>query len=161
MPLVQVSDNFEQNYPDGSRSATACTVNLVQIGDRIQKAIGRLQRPYDLTPASGYALSILASAEGPLAPNEIARQMILTRATITGIADSLERRGYAVRAPHPTDRRMLLIQITDEGRRVAHEMRQTVHSAQREWVEPLNEDERETLLGLLDRLQRQLEESES
>ncbi len=160
MPLVRVGNDFEEQYPGGSRSGTECAVNVIQLGDRIQKAIGRLQRPYNVTPASGYVLSILASVEGPMAPTEIADQMILTRATVTGILDSLERREYVTRAPHPTDRRKLLVTITERGREVVPEMRQVIHRHQREWFDVLSEDERQTLLGLLERVQEGVAQSQ-
>ena len=153
MPLVRVGKDFEEQYPGGSRSATECAVNVIQLADRVQKAIGRLQRPYDVTPASGYALSILSANDEPMSPNDIADQMILTRATVTGILDSLERRKYVTRAPHPTDRRRLLVTITDKGREAVPGMRQIIHRHQRDWFDVLTEEERQTLLGLVERVQ--------
>ena len=64
-------------------------------------------------------LGILADAPDPLAPNEIAERLIISRATVTGLLDSLETRAYVRRTPHPTDRRMLLIELTESGRAAA------------------------------------------
>jgi len=132
-------------------------MNLVFTADLLQTRIAQLLRPFDLTPSSGLALSTLADADGPLPPNQIAERMILTRATVTGLVDSLERRGYVTREPHPSDRRMHLVQITRDGRRVASEFRNVVHAHQRQWLEVLDEGQRGSLLAMLEPLQERLQ----
>ena len=39
--------------------------------------------------------------------------------TLTGVLDRLERRGFVARAPHPDDRRSVLVQLTGDGERAA------------------------------------------
>lgn len=158
--MRRVPSDFDDLYPDGSSSATECAMNLVLTADLLQALIARLLRPFDVTPSSGLALSTLADADGSLPPNQIAERMILTRATVTGLVDSLERRGYVTRGAHPTDRRMHLVHITAEGRRVASEFRTVIHAQQRQWFEVLDEEDRSTLLGVLGRLQARLQEDE-
>jgi MarR family 2-MHQ and catechol resistance regulon transcriptional repressor len=102
------------------------------------------------------ALSIIADEEVPLPPNEIAERLIISRATITGLLDSLERRGYVRRMPHSSDRRMLLIEPTESGRNVAHEFRLVVHRQQKEWLAALKESEQGQLVDTLHRLQSSL-----
>ncbi len=116
---IRIAPDFEKRYPNSSASATECAMNLVLTSDLIIKRISDLLQPFDLSPASGLVLSILADAESPLPPNEIADRLIISRATVTGLLDSLEKRGYAQRIPHHSDRRMLLVQLTDRGRQVA------------------------------------------
>jgi DNA-binding MarR family transcriptional regulator len=102
------------------------------------------------------ALSIIADAEVPLPPNEIAERLIISRATITGLLDSLERRGYVRRMPHSSDRRMLLIEPTESGRKVANEFRLVVHRQQKEWLSALTESEQGQLVDMLHQLQSAL-----
>ena len=158
--MRRVSPDFDDLYPDASSTATESAMNVVLTGDLIQTRIARQLRRFHVTPSSGLALGILADADDPLPPNEIADRMILTRATITGLVDSLERRGYVTRGPHPSDRRMHLVQITPEGRRVASEFRTMIHSQERQWFEVLDEQQRDTLLDLLGRLQTRLQQDE-
>jgi DNA-binding MarR family transcriptional regulator len=157
MAIRRVSPDFDERYPDGSSSATECAMNLVLTADLLQGRIARLLRPFALTPASGLALGILADGEGALPPHQIAERMVLTRATVTGLIDSLERRGYITRAAHPSDRRMYLVEITPRGREIATECRTVVHGQQREWFEALGERQRGTLLSVLGRLQKRLQ----
>ena len=160
MSIRRVPSDFDDRYPDASRSATECAMNLVLTADLLQARIAGLLRQFDVTPSSGLALSTLADADAPLPPNQIADRMILTRATITGLVDSLERRHFVTREPHPTDRRMHLVQITPEGRRIASEFRTIVHAHQRQWFEVLDEQQRSTLLDLLAPLQATLQQDD-
>jgi DNA-binding MarR family transcriptional regulator len=76
---------------------------------------------------------------------------------MTSVLDTLERRGLIRRVPHPSDRRMLLIDITDEARRVLDRMLPRVHSASRDAFAALSDAECRTLVELLERVQAQLE----
>ncbi len=135
-------------------------MNLVFTADLLVKNIAGLLQPFDLTPASGLVLSALADSETPLPPNVIADRLIITRATVTGLIDSLERRGYAKRNPSLSDRRMIMVEITELGRQVADAFRPVVHEHQKAWFEVLNGQEQEALIESLQRLQTSLRDSD-
>src|SRR5450756_223707 len=118
-------------------------MNLVYTADLLVKRIACLLQPFDLSPASGLVLSIVADAESPLPPHKIADRLIISRATVTGLVDSLERRGYVQRRPHHSDRRMLLVELTDTGRQVADAFRPIVHRHQKLWLEILSDEEQQ------------------
>ena len=138
---IHMAPDFDTRYPGASAKATESAMNLVRTADLLVKRIGELVQPFDLTPSSGLVLGILADADGPLPPNQIAERLIISRATVTGLLDSLERRGYVQRLPHATDRRMLGIALTDTGRQVARDFRLRVHQQQAEWLSALTERE--------------------
>jgi len=158
---IQIAPDFEERYPNSSARATECAMNLVFTADLLVKRISDLLQPFDLSPASGLVLSILTDSESPLPPNKIADRLIITRATVTGLIDSLERRGYVRRLPHPSDRRMLLIEPTDTGRQVAYAFRPIVHQHQKVWLEALSEQEQGQLIDSLQRLQPTLMDSDA
>ena len=158
---VQITPDFEERYPNSSASATACAMNLVFTADLIVKRIASLLQPFDLSPGSALVLSILADSESPLPPNKIADRLIISRASVTGLIDSLERRGYVQRRPHLSDRRMLLVELTETGRQVAHAFRPIVHQQQKVWLEALSEEEQQWLIDSLQRLQATLMDSDA
>jgi DNA-binding MarR family transcriptional regulator len=158
---IQLPLHFEERYPDASARATECVMNLVYTTDLMLKRISGLLQPFDLTPASGLVISMLADSELPLPPNKIADRLIISRATVTGLVDSLERRGYVKRIPNPSDRRSLLVKPTESGRQVANAFRPIVHRHQKEWLEGLGEKEQQRLINMLQRLQAVLFEPES
>jgi len=157
--FIQLSTDFNERYPGASPEATETAMNLVRTADLLVKRIADLVQPFDLTPSSGLLLGILADVGAPLPPNQIADRLIISRASATSLIDSLERRGYVRRSPHTTDRRMLLIELTDAGRQVAHEFRLLVHRHQKAWLAVLTEQEQVQLIDALHRLQATLTES--
>jgi DNA-binding MarR family transcriptional regulator len=150
---IQLASDFEERYPNSSAKATECAMNLAYTADLLVKRISGLIQPYDLSPASGLVLSILADSKSPLPPNRIADRLILSRATVTGLIDSLEKRRYVSRRPHPSDRRMLMIEITEAGKEVAKTFRPIVHQHQKLWLEVLSDKEQQQLIDSLQRLQ--------
>jgi DNA-binding MarR family transcriptional regulator len=63
-----------------------------------------------------------------------------------------------VRLPHPSDRRKILVDVTDEGRRIVDHMLPVVHATDTEAFSVLTERERQVLIGLLAKVRRQLSE---
>jgi len=134
-------------------------MNLVFTAELLEKRITRLLLPFDLSPATGLVLSIMADSETSVSPNHIADRLIISRASVTSLLDSLEKRGFVKRQPHPSDRRMLLVELTDSGRQVANQFRPIVHQHQKVWLNALNEKEQEQLIQTLHRLQASLMDS--
>ena len=56
----------------------------------------------------------LVSRYGPIGPTALAKRAGLHPATLTGVLDRLERGGWVVRTPNPSDRRAILVQIIKE-----------------------------------------------
>jgi DNA-binding MarR family transcriptional regulator len=157
---IKMAPDFEERYPNASASATECAMNLVFTADLLVKRISSLLQPFDLSPASGLVLSIVADSEVPLPPNKIAERLIISRATVTGLVDSLEKHGYVQRIPHQSDRRMLLVIPTEKGKQVADAFRPIVHQHQKGWLDALCEEEQQQLTDTLHRLQAALIDAE-
>lgn len=56
----------------------------------------------------------LISRYGPLGPTALAKRAGLHPATLTGVLDRLERGGWVIRTPNPSDRRAILVQVVKE-----------------------------------------------
>lgn len=153
---IRVSRDFAAKYPDASASATECAMNLARTGDLVLGRVAAALQPLDVSPAGGLVLGILKDAGQPCPPNYISDRLIVSRATVTGVLDTLVKRGLVRREPHPTDRRMVLVHLTNAGSRMADKVRRTVHHAEAEWMGSLNEHERAQLTELLGKLQRHL-----
>jgi DNA-binding MarR family transcriptional regulator len=61
-----------------------------------------------MNPTDLETLDILAR-RGPMTAGRLAELTGLTTGAITGLVDRLERRGYARREPHPSDRRSVVV----------------------------------------------------
>jgi len=61
-------------------------------------------------------LALLVDAGHAWTPAALSAQVGVTRATMTGLLDRLEKDGFIERRPHPTDRRSTLIVLRPSGR---------------------------------------------
>jgi DNA-binding MarR family transcriptional regulator len=77
---------------------------------------------HDLPPSAIKALFRLEHS-GPTAMRDLAEQFRSDASYITGVVDGLEQRGLARREPHPTDRRVKTVVLTDLGRQVSQDVR--------------------------------------
>ena len=71
-------------------------------------------------PPVGMALKHL---EGPTPMGRIGDLLCVDGSTVTWIVDRLEEKGLVERQPDPKDRRVRLVALTDEGRRIRDEIR--------------------------------------
>ncbi|MFD9392338.1 MarR family winged helix-turn-helix transcriptional regulator [Streptomyces sp. NPDC060000] len=102
-----------------------------------------------LTGAQARLLSLLSLE--PLPMRKLAQKLKCEPSNVTGIVDRLESRGLVERRPDPADRRVKLAAATDEGRRIAKGLRESLRFA-REPLAGLAEEERVVLRGLLRRM---------
>jgi DNA-binding MarR family transcriptional regulator len=92
---------------------------------------------------------------GPRTPAELADAAGVTRATMTGLIDTLERDGYVRREPDPYDRRMMSVRLTAKGERFLGDFLPGHFKLISGLMAPLNESERKVLVRLLGKIQKQ------
>jgi MarR family 2-MHQ and catechol resistance regulon transcriptional repressor len=93
--------------------------------------------------------------KGPTPVSELGRQVLLTSGSMTAAVDRLADRGLVVRGADPDDRRVRVVALTNEGRRVIRAAF-TRHADDLETiVSGLSQPERKTLISLLSRLRKQ------
>jgi DNA-binding MarR family transcriptional regulator len=56
---------------------------------------------------------------GPLSPSQIAKHMMVKSSTVTGVIDRLERKALLTRERNSPDRRVISIQLTANGKKLA------------------------------------------
>ena len=104
-----------------------------------------------LTPTQWAALARLAEL-GPLSQNRLGRLVAMDAATIKGVIDRLNARGFTGTRSDPDDARRLLVQLTPLGAEVYLRGEALAHEITAQTLAPLDEEERITLLALLRRL---------
>ncbi|MBP9865324.1 MAG: MarR family transcriptional regulator [Candidatus Omnitrophica bacterium] len=68
-----------------------------------------------LTLSQYAVLSELAAAGKPLAMTALSKKLHITKPAVTNLADKLEEHCFAARRPHPSDRRVQLLEIKAPG----------------------------------------------
>lgn len=85
------------------------------IAKRMERLQARALGLADLTAAQYMILANLHEKDGrPL--GELADVMRCSKSTITGVVDTMERKGLVAREPNPDDRRSHLLRLTPRGR---------------------------------------------
>ena len=152
MPKIQMPADYLAQTPDANPVATEAVMNTIRTADLLFDRIGRLLRPLGVSSAGGLVLGLLRD-RGPMTPSELGDGLIVTRATVTGLLDSLERRGYVRRVPHATDRRSLVVELTPEGTATLQEVRTIIHGQESAWMGVFSDDELRRYIGFLHRIQ--------
>jgi len=106
--------------------------------------------PWDLSPHQARALGVVGRAEG-LRLSALAEGLRIAPRSATEVVDGLAGRGLVERVPDPTDRRAVLVQLTDEGRRVQAEVSAARAADARAALGRIPVDERAELARLLRR----------
>lgn len=79
----------------------------------------RLFRPYGLSEAQFNVLNVLGPAgPGGLSQRALSDVLVVDRSNITGLLDRMEQGGWVKRADHPEDRRVYLVTLTADGRKL-------------------------------------------
>lgn len=155
---LRLDPGFAEEFPGASASASECMINLLRAASRALSEADRYRRTVtDLSAAASQVLAILEGAGEPLPPHLIAARLLVTTGTMTAVLDTLQRRGYITRVPHPHDRRKLLISITPAAEAVVDALLPRIHAAEAAIFAPLSEAERATLIDLLGRVQARVE----
>ena len=89
---------------------------------------------------------------GPLPISEIGRMLYISKPNMTPLIDKLVKDGTAKRSRSSEDRRIINVEITDEGRNFLFKSRKVVEKNIKENLSNLNEDEIEVLNNSLENI---------
>jgi len=113
-------DAWQQAQPDLETAGLQVTARLSRIGPLLARRQEGVFERFGLGRGEVGVLGALRIAGQPyqLSPTRMAKGLMLSSAGITSRIDRLERRGFVRRLPDPDDRRGVIIELTDEGRRL-------------------------------------------
>jgi DNA-binding MarR family transcriptional regulator len=100
---------------------------------------------------AGFSMLFNLWVWGPMETRALAESMSVTRATVSGVADTLEARGQVRRDRHPSDRRLVRLDLTPSGRRTIERLFPRFNEGEMALVGGLSAREQETLARLLRR----------
>jgi MarR family transcriptional regulator, temperature-dependent positive regulator of motility len=105
------------------------------------------QSGYDLTPVQFAAMQALRS-HPDIEQAQVAALIAYDRATIGGVIDRLEQKGYVSRVVSKQDRRARQCRLTSQGNTVIETIIPVVESLQQEILGGLNAKERQQFIAL-------------
>jgi DNA-binding MarR family transcriptional regulator len=145
-----------RHFPELDPSATEAYLHLLRAADEVQ------HRRESSLAESGLScgrfmvlMQLLNKRENrPQArtPADLAEAAGVTRATITGLIDTLERDGLVRREPDPDDRRMVPVHLTPAGEEALRRVLPKHFRLMASLMGALSESERRTLVELLSKI---------
>lgn len=124
---------------------------LTLIADSATRRIAEALASAELTVDQWRVLDYLAF-EGPCTMSRLAAATSINGATLTRLTDLLISRALVYRVADDVDRRRVLVQLADRGRRTVRRVRPRVLAAEEETTAELSAEEREQLVALLRRM---------
>ena len=143
---------FAREFPSADATATECAQSLMLAASRFTDADNRALRRHGLSIAARILLATIEGAGTPLAANVLAERLLVTGASITSLVDTLERKGLVRRVRPASDRRVVLVELTDTARPLIDEFLAEVTALHAAEFAIFSLEEREKLAGLLGRL---------
>ena len=114
-PMDKLYDDDIRPPHDSIREIIYLIRRLMQAGSLYTK---ELNKKYRVSAPQLNSLVAL-SENGSLSPSQIARHIMVKSSTVTGVIDRLEQKGLVRRVRSSRDRRVITIELTDEGAQLA------------------------------------------
>ena len=111
---------------------------------------GIAQKHPDSSPGSNRVMAFIDRDGTSMA--ELARRCSMTRQSILEHVQRLQALGYVTRQPHPVDRRVQLVTLTEHGEQAIADGFMVVQAAHQRWTTAIGGEHMAQLIDLLDEL---------
>jgi DNA-binding MarR family transcriptional regulator len=150
VPRYECIRAASEEYREVDISATEACLHLLRTGDAVFRVINGHLHEHGISQGRFTVMMLLwVEEEAALTPAELADRAMVTRATITGLLDTMERDGLIERRPCDHDRRMLRVSLTKTAQAQLKQILPEHFRRMAELLIPLKPSERKTLLALL------------
>ena len=123
-PSLDILAKRPGDFPGVDSDAVGSCMTLLRVAKRTLEAFYAHFAHYDISPGKYSVLMALYALpkNTDLSPSQIADRIGVTRPTITGLIDGLERQGHVQRIEAARDRRSYSVRLTPRGRRFLDEL---------------------------------------
>ena len=123
---------------------------LAQLSFLVHGTLERLAAKHDISIVQTRLLGVLRD-RGPTM-NQLAELLGLDKSSVTGLVDRAERRGLVTRVPSTTDRRAVLVNLTEDGRSLASAVSTRFEAEVSTMLDRLPPRDRQALTRIVSRL---------
>ena len=153
LPTPEILDKFAQRYPDADVSAVAAFLHLLRVATDLSGALDSCLSQHGLLQGRWWVLILLMREDdGMSAPSTLAEKAGVSRATMTGLLDSLERDQLVERIFDAADRRRVSIRLTPSGQAKLDEVMPDYYRRLRQLMAGISDAEKGVLHSMLERL---------
>ena len=153
LPKYEAIEQHAKRYPDIDPAAVVSYLVLLRVASDVLAAIEAYLARHDMSQGRFTVLCLLnRNPDQPMSPSDLAARSGVTRATMTGLLDGLERENLVRRDPDRNDRRMLMVELTPSGRRMLDEIFPDYYRRIAKLMGHLSEAEKKHLIELLNKI---------
>lgn len=153
LPDQQTIQRMASRYPEIDIPSVEACLAFLDTSTAFYDSVDNYLAQHKLSRGKFTLLMQLVEAdESGLLPSEFAERAGVARASVTSLLDGLERDKLITRQPHPEDRRMLSVHVTDTGRKLMSEILPQHFVWIKTWMDNLSHREKQTLIKLLTKL---------
>jgi DNA-binding MarR family transcriptional regulator len=150
LPTPEVLAKFAERYPDADVTAIASFLHLLRVATDLSLALDACLSKHDLLQGRWWVLILLMREEHlSSTPSLLAEKVGVTRATMTGLIDSLEQSGLVERVFDKSDRRSVIIKLTAAGQAKLDVVMPDYYRRLRQCMQGLDENNRSQLQHIL------------
>jgi MarR family transcriptional repressor of emrRAB len=157
LPTDRNLREFSERYPNMNPSALKACTELMRTGSDLLAAFDTILSRFGLSQGRFLALIVMNRTPAEeITPSSLAQKVGVTRATMTGLLDGLEKKDLIERRTHTEDRRKIGVLLTADGRRTLDNILPDYYRHFAKLTVYLDEGERQTLISLLKKVNQGL-----
>ncbi len=155
LPRYECLLEAAERYPSLDPAAFEAFLHLLRTGDEIFYKDARFLAQYGISQGRFTVLMLLHNCpECVSTPAELADHAGVTRATMTGLVDTLEKEGLVARGADPADRRTVRVRITAAGEEFLAKVLPDYFRCVSQTIHVLSAPEQKQLVTLLQKIQQ-------
>lgn len=158
LPSTQSLEKFLVRYPEADIQAILDFAIMLRAASDISDALDKLLAKHALLQGRWWVLVLLLrQPDLTSSPSELADKAGVTKATMTGFIDGLEREGLVSRLMDTVDRRKFMIRLTTAGQQKLDEVMPDYCNKVRALMATLNTEERNVMVKNMKNLSAHLD----
>ena len=145
---------WRRERPDIDCSGKAVVGRILRLQEVILRAANAALERHGLRYSAYAVLATLRASGAPfrMSPSRLQETLLLTSGGISNLLARLERKGWIARLADPLDGRAIIVELTEDGRRLVDRAMADHAATERQLVNMLSGEEREALAELLSRM---------
>jgi DNA-binding MarR family transcriptional regulator len=150
LPDANILKKFADRYPQAEVDSVIQFLNILRIGSDLSDVLDGFLEKHGLLQGRWWILILLMREDNLTStPSTLATKAGVSRATVTGLIDGLERDGLVVRLSDKIDRRKYSIKLIDAGQQKLDEVMPDYYKRVRNLMAVIPAIERDVLMSQL------------
>lgn len=161
LPKEDILRKLSNKYGHLDKSKIELVVRLYKFSSDLEKAKETHFKQYGLSDGRFMVLMAIWEAHAPIKATDIADKLGVSRATMTGLIDSLIKDNFVEKKDCPEDRRAAYLSLSDHGHTFLKKMLPEHFLCVKNFADTITDEEAQTFLKILAKLSsglRQFEE---